>query len=119
MSNPHPMPKLENLKPVTTKEEARIRGRNGGKKSVKVRREKKLLSGLFADIIAKWTGQEKGLNISTVVERVLLEGGSPAVSMLKVMLDATEGSKIKIQGNLSISRLKTMTDDELNKIIDG
>lgn len=36
------MANIENLKPVRTKEEARIRGTNGGKKSGEVRRERKV-----------------------------------------------------------------------------
>ena len=40
---------IENLKPVRTKEEARERGRNGGKKSGEVRKEEKIFKKAIAE----------------------------------------------------------------------
>ena len=54
MANPNP--DQSHLNPVKTKKEARKRGRNGGIKSGEVRREKKLLSQMYAKILAKENG---------------------------------------------------------------
>lgn len=86
----------KNLKKIQTTEEAREKGRNGGIKSGESRRKKKLLSQIYADIIAEQAGLEKGLKLKDVIEKVLKDGGSPAVSMLKEIREATEGSKVSI-----------------------
>jgi hypothetical protein len=87
---------VDNLKPVRTKDEARERGRSGGKKSGKARREKKLMSQIYADILADQHGKKKGKKIKDVVQEIIEDGGSPAVSMLKEIREATEGSKVDI-----------------------
>ena len=99
---------VDNLRPVKTKEEARERGRNGGKKSGIAKREKKLMSQVYADILAEQTGQKKGLDLKTVVKTILQEGGSPAVSMLKEIREATEGQKVTHDGGII---LKIDNDD--------
>jgi hypothetical protein len=107
------MPKsdgFKNLRPVTTKEEARRRGTNGAKASIAARQKKKLMSSIYAEFLAEkfsvklnpmdpkdkpqaMTG-EKLINI--VVKAVLLGGGPPAVSLMKEIREATEGSKFSI-----------------------
>ena len=102
---------------------------NGGKKSGKVRHEKKLMSQIMAEFlmrehdvtidkkkIVKMSGSEQ---VNYTMAKVLNKTDSSSVSLMKAIADVTEGSKVKIQGDVTISRLKTMTDDELNKIIDG
>ena len=112
-----------------TKQEQSEIARKGGIKSGKVRHEKKLMSQIYAeflikehDVIGK-DGMIKKLSgqalVNGVMSKVLSRGDGSSVSMLREVREGTEGSKVKIQGDLSISRLKTMTDDELNKIIDG
>jgi hypothetical protein len=93
---------IENLKPqnMRTKEEQRKIAAMGGRASQKKQKEKKLMSEIYADILSEQTGQEKGLKLKTVVERVLIEGGSPSVSMLKEIREATEGNKISLSGEL-------------------
>ena len=51
------------------------------------------MSQVYADILAEQTGQPKGLNLKQVVKTILQDGGSPAVSMLKEIREATEGNK--------------------------
>jgi len=112
-----------------TKQEQSEIARKGGIKSGKVRREKKLMSEIYADflikehdvigkdgLIKKLSGQAL---VNGVMSKVLSRGDGSSVSMLREVREGTEGSKVKIQGDVTISRLKTMTDDELNKIIDG
>jgi hypothetical protein len=91
----------QNLKPVT-KEQARILGRNGGLRSVEVKREKKIMSQIYADILAgryevKIDDELKTVDgsqfIRLVAKKVLSKGGSPAVAMMKEMREATETKK--------------------------
>lgn len=102
----------ENLRPVRTKEEARARGANGGKRSGEVRREKKLLSQVYLDLLAKKfpaTGG-KGPKAETGAERIanrlmsiIDEGGSAGVAAAREVREATEGSKSQIEQELKIT----------------
>lgn len=96
---------VNNLKPVTTKEEARTRGKNGGKKSAEVRKTKKLMSQIYGDIIAKKykvkkDGKMVDVDGATVIEEVvkdiLLRRDASSVSMMKEIREATEGEHIKL-----------------------
>ena len=101
--------KPENLKPFNTlpvdkQREIQVKG---GKKSVEVRKEKKLISQIYADMMAKTynipyeDGAKKltgeGL-LEETIKRVLAAGGSPAVSMVKEWREATEGNKVALSG---------------------
>ena len=108
MANPNPRKNIhkENLRPVRTKEEARERGRNGGIKSGKVRREKKLLSEIYAEVLAdenNINGTDKSLKeiIGDVLTGIF---STPAakVSMLKEIREATEGNKLNVTGDIII-----------------
>lgn len=91
----------ENLK-VPTSEEARANGQKGGKRSVQVKRERKLMSQIYADILAgkyeveideekkQVTGDEF---VTLVAKKVLSKGGSAAVAMMKEIREATETKK--------------------------
>jgi hypothetical protein len=95
----------KNLRPIKTlsKEEAKKRGSSGGKKSGQVRREKKLLSGIYADMMAKKYKTESGKDIygheicEKVAMKVLGRGDGSSVSMLKEIREATEGSKLNVE----------------------
>lgn len=97
--------KTENLKPVRTKEEAKERGANGGKKSGEARRKKKLMSQIYAEFLTEKfavnvDGKKQDMTgeklINSVVKKVLISGGAPAVSLMKEMREATEGGKIAL-----------------------
>lgn len=92
---------IQNLK-TPSAEEARKLGRSGGKKSVQVRREKKLLSQIYGEILAKGfeVGGEK-LPLESVVGAVMARCDASSVSMLKEIREATEGSKIRVDAELS------------------
>lgn len=93
--------RVENLKAPLSPEEARKFGKIGGKKSVEVRREKKLLSTMYADLLAKGFEVEgEKLSLDQVVTSVLMRADSASVSMLKEIREATEGSKVTVDGDL-------------------
>lgn len=96
----------QNLKPITTlsSEEAKKRGSAGGKKSVQARRERKLVSQIYAEFLAKKhkTGQgdiSGDEMLEKVVMKVLARGDSSSVAMIKEIREATEGSKFDIVNN--------------------
>lgn len=98
-------PKTEHLKPIHSKIEATKLGRIGGIKSGEVRKEKKLISQIYADMMAKqykipYEDGEQTLTgeqlLEETIKRVLATGGSPAVSMMREIREATEGSKVAL-----------------------
>lgn len=101
---------LVNLADRTPEEREEI-ARQGGIKSGESKREKKVLSNLYAEIIAELydVDAQNGLSLKTVVQEVLKKGDSATVSMLKVMGEMTEGKKIKMDGSLSVG---SMTKEE-------
>lgn len=94
----------QNLQPVRTKEEARERGRNGGIKSGQARREKKLLSEFYGEVLADLykVDARKGDSAKNIIKKILARGDSASVSMLKEMREATEGSKVEHTGNIPV-----------------
>ena len=102
----------ENLKPFQTVEEAREKGRNGGIASGKARKKKKLMSQLYTDFLIKEhdittkdgeTRKIKGTELlAEVMKKVLAKGDSPAVRLMKEIREATEGSKVKLEGGVEV-----------------
>ena len=91
----------EKLKEMTTK---------AGKKSGQVRREKKLMSQIYAEFLVKEhevigkDGKKKKLEghalLSSVMSKILSRGDSASVSLFKEIREATEGNKIALSGEL-------------------
>lgn len=111
MANP------QNLKPIQSVNEAREKGRAGGIKSGQVRREKKLLSQIYADMLMKKhkVGKEEiegEVLLEKVALKVLGRGDSASVSMLREIREATEGQKLKVDSDVNINY-----DDENVKAI--
>lgn len=113
----------QNLKKHTTPEEARINGAKGGRKSAEVRREKKRMSQIYAEILAdkakidiEGDGKLKEMTgvelVKEVSKRILLSGGSPAVSLIKELREGTEGTKVTLDGELDVN---TMSADARKK----
>jgi len=106
MSNPNP--RKEFLKPMDklTKNEQRKIAVMGGKKSVVVRREKKLLSQIYGEILSDKLGIDgNGKTLKDLAKEILT--GSPIiytpsvkVSLLKEIREATEGSKVHQTGEM-------------------
>ena len=91
----------KNLKPFT-KETAQACGKRGGIKSAEVKKERKYISAIYADVLAKQLAviigedEKKMTGIELVehaVKTALAAGGSPAVAMMKEIREATEGTK--------------------------
>jgi len=85
----------ENLKPKTSPQ---ARGKLGGIKSVQVRKEKKLMSQIYADILADQSGIKKGGGIRAVVAEILNStdprARSAKVALIKEIREGTEGNKM-------------------------
>jgi hypothetical protein len=101
MANKHP--KIENLRPIKplSHEEAMKQGAKGGKASVKAKRERKLLSVMYAELLAKGFEVEgERLTLDEVASAIVARKDSASVSMLKEIREATEGSKVTVDGEL-------------------
>jgi hypothetical protein len=113
----------ENLIPFNklTKDEQRKIASNGGKRSVEVRKEKKLLSQMYADMLAdehdidldgvkqKVTGAEL---FKMVAQKIVSKGDSSSVSMMKEIREATEGSKVQQTGTIRQILVASKQDQE-------
>lgn len=109
----------QNLKTPST-EQARIIGSMGGKRSAEVKKEKKLMSQIYGEFLAERfnisvDGEEietTGADlIATVVKGVLSAGGSPAVSLMKEIREATEGNKTELSGSVSTPILNIVVEN--------
>jgi hypothetical protein len=101
----------ENLQPVRSEAEAREKGRKGGKASGESRREKKLMSQIYADFLARKFDieiDEKKISLTGeglaahAMKQVMAAGGSPAVSLMREIREATEGQKVELLGPINI-----------------
>jgi len=94
-----------------TPEERRRNAQKAGQASGKKRRIKKLMSEIYADLLADQSGIKKGQGISKVVEEILnktdAKTTSARVALLRELREGTEGSKVKTETVLTIN-----TDDE-------
>ncbi len=105
----------KNLRPIKKGElstqEAKKRGTKGGKASGKVRREKKLMSQIYADLLADQSGIKRGGGIRAVAQEILnstnVKSVSARVALMRELREGTEGSKVKTETVLTIN-----TDDE-------
>ena len=100
-----------------TPEKIRENAIKAGKASGKARREKKLISQIYADMLLKKhkIGKEEiggEVLLEKVALKVLGRGDSASVSMLKEIREATEGSKQQIELTANIN-----TDDEKVKSV--
>lgn len=101
----------QNLKPIETltSEEAKKRGSAGGKKSVQARREKKLMSQIFAEFLEREhefeikkgkTKVRESMSGSELVNKamshVINRNDAASVSLMKVIAEVTEGAKLKV-----------------------
>jgi uncharacterized protein (UPF0216 family) len=100
---------LRSLKELTTEEVRKIASK-GGKKSVQVRREKKQLSEYFKTNIIdktfkvkidnKEVSQTGGEMVCDMFVKVIERADSASVQAVKVILEATEGSKVHNTGEM-------------------
>lgn len=102
---------IENLRPIRDTETAKARGKLGGIKSGEAKREKKMVSQIYADFLAdefeisideekkRFTGVSL---VSETIKKILMRGDSSSASMLKEIREATEGSNINLSGTVTI-----------------
>jgi hypothetical protein len=100
--------RVENLKPKTS---AKERGKLGGIKSGKAKRIKKLMSEIYADVLADQSRIKSGKGLPAVIEEILnkrdIRTTSARVALMRELREGTEGSKIKTETVLTIN-----ADDE-------
>jgi hypothetical protein len=114
----------EKLVPLTT-QKAREIGALGGKRSGEVKRQKKLVSDIYARFLASEfdiTIDEEQVKISGesliehAMKKIIEKGDSSSVSMMKEMREGTEGSKTKVTGEdggpVEISVIKRVIVDK-------
>jgi len=89
-----------NLIPVRTTEEAKAKGKRGGIKSGESKRQKKLLSEIYGEVLSDLyqVDAKKGTPAKNIIKAILDRSDSASVSMLKEIREATEGSKLEITG---------------------
>lgn len=97
---------IENLDPCRDSETAKARGKQGGINSGIAKRERKLMSAIYAeflekehDIIGRDGVKEKiegSKLLNRVMSKVLSRGDSASVSMMKEIREGTEGSKVHV-----------------------
>ena len=126
--NPKKPGRVENLIPLNlrTKEEQRAIAANGGRKSQAVQKQKKLMSAIYAEFLAKKhkvkLGDEAekevdGTELMEIVSRSILDrGDSASVSLMKEIREATEGSKIAINTSESPIDPAKLDDETKAKI---
>ena len=92
----------QNLRPqnTRTKEEQRRIAKAGGVASGKARREKKLMSAILADYLARQKGYD---SFDKYIEKVLKRGDGSTVSMIKTFVESIEGQKIKSEVSLNVN----------------
>ena len=100
---------VENLKPIKelSSEEAKQRGSKGGIRSGQVRREKKVMTQIYAEFLEKEhnvigrDGEQKKLSgqalLNSVMSKVLSRSDGSSVRLMKEIREATEGQKINIE----------------------
>ena len=108
----------DNLQPVKTKEEAKERGRNGGIKSGEVRRKKKIMASIYAEMLADeyeiQIDEETKANLSGpafikyVTKQILLKADRASVAQLKEMKEEVE----KLDDEGTDNELRIVIDDE-------
>lgn len=119
---------LKSLKDRPIEERKKI-AKSGGIKSGVVKREKKLMSQIYAEFLQKEhevkiknkNALMTGYNlINKVVGEVIKKGGAPAVSLMKEIREATEGSKLDLSGSvdlpikIEINPIHVINDKDIN-----
>jgi len=111
-----------------TESEQKELARKGGIRSGQVRREKKLMSQIYAefldkdhDIIGK-DGLKKKLSgnalVASVMSKVLSRGDSASVSLLKEIREATEGTAVNVKIDRFQKIIQSMTEDQISDIFE-
>ena len=102
-----------------TPEERKRIASNGGKKSAKVRRERKLLSQMYADLLADQSGIMRGKGFNEVVRDIMNnqdpKNNPSRVSLIKEIREATEGNKLKTESTINVNAEDPITAELIEK----
>jgi len=104
-------------------------GRKGGIKSGQVRKEKKLMSMLYAELLSekyKITDDDgKAVTVDgdkymkDVVVKVLGRADSSSVSMMKEIREATEGSNVNLKGVIADVDTSKLSKEKQETLLDA
>jgi len=113
------------LKPCTP-ENARERQLKGAAKRKENHAKKVLMSQIYADFLRKKYNVKVGDGVKQItgselvnecMKKIIATGGSPAVSLLKELREATEGQKINLTGSVK-TEMQMQTTEERIKLFD-
>lgn len=109
-----------------TPENARERQLKSAAKRKENTQKRKLMSQIYAEFLEKKynvkvgdgtkkiTGSEL---VNEAMKKIIATGGSPAVSLMKELREATEGQKINLTGNVK-TEMQMQTTEERIKLFD-
>ena len=106
----------KNLKPIQTKSEAREKGKNGGKKSGVVRREKKAFKDLAKTILSLSTTDETMVQLARSMG--VKNPNNKQMVVIGLTLSAIKGNHNAFDRLLELTGEKEQTTDEQTKQID-
>ena len=106
---------MSNLKKLTS-EEARINGSKGGKKSVEVRRQKKLLKELLEEALEKETKTGNvAVDITTALIKRAKDGNIKAYEVIRDTLGQKPVESVKIENPQATKVLESISKQLKNK----
>jgi len=109
-----------------TPETARERQLKSAEKRKENNAKKKLMSQIYAEFLEKEYNVRQGDKerkltgselVNECMKKIIATGGSPAVSLLKELREATEGQKINLTGNVK-TEMQMQTTEERIKLFD-
>lgn len=106
---------MSNLKKLTS-EEARINGSKGGKKSVEVRRQKKLLKELLEEALEKETKTgNQAIDITNALIKKAKKGNVKAYEVIRDTLGQKPVESVKIENPQATKVLESISKQLKNK----
>ena len=106
---------MSNLKKLTS-EEARINGSKGGKKSVEVRRKKKLLKALLEEALEKETKTGNvAVDITSALIKRAKDGNIKAYEVIRDTLGQKPVESVKIENPQATKVLESISKQLKNK----
>jgi hypothetical protein len=107
-------------KPITSVEQAKSMGRKGGIASAKARKDRAVISAMYAKFLAKKTKVNidgkpaTGVQLFEYAVTTIISKGSDSakVALMKEMREALEGSKVAITGAIIETNYRDLTDEQ-------
>jgi predicted nucleotide-binding protein len=107
-------------KPITSVEQAKSMGRKGGIASAKARKDRAVISAMYAKFLAKKTKVNidgkpaTGVQLFEYAVTTIISKGSDSakVALMKEVREALEGSKVAITGAIIETNYRDLTDEQ-------